>query len=159
MQEGTKEEIEARGHRVTRELFEQAAALAWKVGTSGDPAVENYASDAYRSAWKLTEALYFATYQDATAETWERVSDLLSELGPDDGYNRVDGHGVDSYHRGALLERAETALNEAADEFIEGLADLMGNVRAAVTEHGEAAGQTWQEFKRRLGEAFREQMF
>lgn len=91
-----------------QQLVQSAAEVLYACATSDNRRLADFRAEAYLAAEAAFRALYLAVYGDATEQTWEIVRETVSDLGPRELFGRVEGPGgVDSYHRGALLEVAE----------------------------------------------------
>jgi hypothetical protein len=79
-----------------QKLCQTIAEAYWQAATSNDHAIANWKSPTYRALQRAFLASVRTVY-GLGARRAERVLDLLSELGPNDGAYGTSGYGVASY--------------------------------------------------------------
>jgi len=151
------------GRRDPRKLTQLAAELLYGLATSGYPALENDGSVIHTEAEMLFRQLYRSAYADSTSESADRVRDLLSELGPDDGYSGspYPYHGIEAYHWGALREARESGDEAELDRARDWFADEVNRlIREALDERDEHPAMSREDFladlERSMQDALRE---
>ena len=77
-------------------LCQTLAEAFWQAATSNDRAIANYTSPTYKAVQRAF-LVSVRTVYGLGARRAERVLDLLSELGPNDGVYGTSGYGVASY--------------------------------------------------------------